>query len=149
MPHWRMGILTDYFIATDDAAAAGALAQGPTSAFRTVEGNGLEPTVHLGTLEEILTGRSFEEILDEIDDAGPVAQEDDFSSFVQPISQSLLEALKAASRDDLLSAATAWSLTEELTGADPESLLAFLTDLVELARTAEATNCAVYCWVCL
>ena len=37
-----MGILTDYFIAPDDAAAAGALAQGPASAFRTVEGNGLE-----------------------------------------------------------------------------------------------------------
>lgn len=144
-----MGILTDYFIAPDDAAAAGALAQGPASAFQTVEGNGLEPTVHLGTLEEILTGRSFEEILDDTDDADPIAQEDDYSRFVQPVSTSLLAALTAASREELATAATAWSLTEELVGADPEPLLAFLTDLTELAKTATDTNAAIYCWMCV
>lgn len=142
-----MGLLTDYFIAPDDAAAAGAVSRGPSALFPTVEGNGLEPTVHLGTLEEILTGRTFEEVLDDARD--PVAHQDDYSVLVVPVSVLLLDALLGSSPEALSVAATSWSQTEELAGSDPEPLAAFLADLAELTRKARSTNSGIYCWVCV
>ena len=144
--HALMGILTDYFIAPDAAAAAGALLQGPASTFTTLEGNGIEPTVHLWTLEEILTGRSFEEILD--DESDPIAEDDD-GSLVLPVSELLLDVLIDAPAERIQTAAEAWSTSEELAGADPEALVAFLDGLAELARAARAAHSTIYCWVCV
>lgn len=142
-----MGLLTDYFIAPDDAAAAGVVSQGPASTFPTVEGNGIEPTVHLGTLEEILTGRSFDDIL--ADDSDPIAHEDDYNMLVLPVSTHLLDALQVSSSDSLADAAVRWSQTDELAGSDPKPLAEFLAALAELARTARSTGSSVYCWVCV
>jgi S-adenosylmethionine synthetase len=49
-----MGLISEYFVASTDVAAAL-----------------IEPVVHLGTLEELLTDRTFDEILE--DAPSPVA----------------------------------------------------------------------------
>lgn len=86
-----MGVLVDYFVAPTDEAAAVTIdwTGGPSAppkppptgrrglfgrrakdvsdeeapGYRTVSGTGVDPVVQAGTLEELLTGRSFDDIL--------------------------------------------------------------------------------------
>lgn len=147
-----MGLLTEYFSATsdDDAAAVLELPGGPLGlrpAPTVVSGNGIEPTVHLGSLEEILTGRPFEDYLPALPQ--PVAHVETYEVMVTPAPRSTTVALAALAPQDLARAAGAWSETEELLGADPEALADLLRDLAALAREADERGGAVYCWVCV
>lgn len=58
-----MGLISEYFVASTDAAAA--LIDVDSIPSHAVHGGGIEPVVHLGTLEELLTGRTFDEILED------------------------------------------------------------------------------------
>src|SRR6266702_3440886 len=75
----RMGLLCDYFTAASDAQAeetidwiggpadppqsSGDLRGSQVAVRPTVSLKGIEPTTWMGKLEEILTGRSFDDIL--------------------------------------------------------------------------------------
>lgn len=156
-----MGVLFDYFSAASDQAAAGAisLAGGPGApaagapagaSFDTVPVKGIDPLVQLGTLEELLTGREYEQIV-----AGPraghvLATHDGGERLVVTLTDELQAALAAADDAQLASIAVPWSQTEEFFGqGDPQILTGLLHELAALAQRARAKEERLYCWVCL
>lgn len=137
-----MGVIFDYFAAPSPDAAAATIewiggpsqppavgltkrrglfarranSDGPGAApvaYRTVRDAGVDPVVQAGTLEEILTGRSFEEILD-AHGAVSVAERDGGQRLVSKISDGLIDALAAATPAALVAAAEPWAETEVL-----------------------------------
>lgn len=151
----RMGNLYDYFAAPDDRAAASTfdLLGGPSAGgFDTLETKGIDPTVQLGTLEELLTGRSYEEVADdprqsaEIGPA-PKAGGDAAEHGVVTLTDSLAAALADADRERLAEVAVPWSRTDEFWGdTDPELLTDFLVRFADLARRARDRGHRLYCW---
>ncbi|RHW24121.1 hypothetical protein D0Z08_25690 [Nocardioides immobilis] len=173
-----MGVLFDYFAAPNDAdaaatidrlggpAAAGAaitesgrrglfrrrskvaetVPEGP--AYPTVGDTGIDPVVQAGTLEELLTGRPYEDIEQDPRWGRSLAVRDGGEGMVHTLTDGLVDALAQAEADRLAEVAVPWSQTEEFWGAgDPEELTALLQDLAQLAREARARNESVYCWV--
>jgi hypothetical protein len=61
----HVGLLIDYFAASSDDDAHAALAAGPGDRFPSTGGPGIEPVVNLGMLEELLTGKAFDQQLDD------------------------------------------------------------------------------------
>lgn len=135
-----MGLLTDYFVAASDEAAAAVDLDAPLP--HALDGGGIDPLVELGSLEEILTGRTFDDILD--DEWDPVA-EGDGDVVVVRISPHLERALVDVTDARLAEAAVPWSATEELEGSDPADLAAFAQRLAALARRARDEGGHVYC----
>jgi len=118
--------------------------------FDTVSGNGIDPVVQMGTLEELLTGRSFHDITFDPRSGHLVADRDGGELLVVTLTDALSTALASASDEDLEQAAVPWSETEEFWDAvDPAVLAGFLKDLAGLARRAEASGQGLYCWVCV
>ena len=140
-----MGVLCDYFAATSDEEAAAAIDRdgAPGGA---VHGKGIDPVVQMGTLEELLTGRDFEEILD--GDADVVAARDGGQRLVARLSTEVTDALAATTDERLAEVAVPWSQTEEFWGeGDPDVLGSFLRDLAGLARDARGRGQRLYCLV--
>lgn len=141
-----MGLLTEYFAAPTDEAAA--VVDADSIPPHAVDGGGIEPVVHLGTLEELLTGRTFEEVLDDAP-ASPVADRHGGEELVLRLTDALVRALADVSDGQLDEVAVPWSQTDELTGTDPADLAAFGRRLSALARRARADGGHVYCWLSL
>lgn len=170
-----MGLLTDYFVAPSDAAAASTLdrVRGPRSVtdarpttrwsglfrrssggasieeplYPTVSVNGIDPVVQMGTLESLLTGRTFESILDSSGDP-VIASQDGGERLVVRLTSTLTDALASASMPRLVEVAVPWSHTEEFSGqGEPTVLAGFLRELAGLAQHARDTDQQVYCWL--
>lgn len=145
-----MAILCDYFAAADDDAAATVLdlEAGPTSApgYTTVSLPGIEPMVTMQTLEELLTGRSEDEVMENPRQGEIIADGPD-GSMVVAITAELQAGLVSADDDRLRQVAIDWAGTEELDGSDPDVLGDALVDLADLARTAADRGDALYCWL--
>lgn len=152
-----MSLLCDYFLATTDEQAAATLdweggpSKPPTTelaARTTVSLPGLEPVVMLSTFQELLTGRSFDELLDE--NGQDVGFRNDGELIVIRISEALQKTLAEASTDDLCNISGPWSETEEFYGQTaPQEAEAALIQVAQLARTGVGTNQRLYCWVCV
>ena len=146
-----MGNLYDYFsAAADDAAASTAdLVGGPAGGgFDTLATKGIDPVVQMGTLEALLTGRSYEEVIrnPRQGHAFPPSAEATEHGVVT-LTDSLAAALADADRRRLADVAVPWSVTEEFWGqADPEILAGFLGELSDLARRARDGGHRLYCW---
>lgn len=146
-----MGNLYSYFSSADDDAAALAreLPGGPAvGGFDTVETKGIDPAVQIGTLEEILTGRSFTEVINDPRSAHEVGvgQEADEHGVVT-LTDTVAAALATVERGQLPRVAVEWSKTEEFWGvADPEALADFLAELADLAVRAGERGHRLYCW---
>lgn len=162
-----MGVLTDYFTAPSDEAAAATIDWdgGPSrpdaqrrSVLRrgrgleplpTVDFGGVEPTVQMGTLDEILTGTPFEEVLAD-PTAAILAERDGGERLVLRLSTRLQAALAASNAERLRGAAIPWAATDEFFGlGDPEELGDSLVELSGLARSAEQLGQRLYCWLCV
>jgi hypothetical protein len=66
------------------------------------------------------------------------------------LTDSLLDALVRASREQLAEVAVPWSQTEEFWGhGDPVFLTEILNDLAGLARRAQQQDHRLYCWICV
>lgn len=172
-----MGVLFDYFAAPSAASAAetidwiGGPSRPPTAApgarrglfgrrstisdavpqapYRTLSDTGIDPVVQAGTLEKLLTGRSFDEIL-AANAGAQVAVRDGGQRLVLKVSDDLVDALSTATADSLANVAEPWSQTEEFWGAgDPEVLAGFLSELAALARHARGEGQNLYCWTCV
>jgi len=176
-----MGLLTDYFAAATDDAAASVLKRvgGPGSqevaisrpgpekrglfgrkqsaptvevvtdprlaVFDTVGLGGIDPIVQMGTLEEILTGRDYDDVVSE---DRVVADADGGEQLVVRLSPELTAALSESTDASLVEAASRWSQTEEFWGAaDPSDLADQLRGLAGLTRRATARGDRVYCWL--
>lgn len=171
-----MGVLYDYFSAPDDAAAAAVIDRdaGPSGsgasapvgggffarrrqpqapagpAYPTVADTGIDPVVQCGTLEELLTGRPYEDVESDARWGQALAIRDEGERLVLTLTDGLVDALARAEADQLASVSVPWSTTEEFWGAgDPVALTRVLIDLSTTARDARARGETLYCWVCV
>ena len=171
-----MGLLCDYFVAPSDDDAAATIDRdggpgspmatprlqrgpgsfrrgaesageaGPVEVFPTVDAKGIDPVVQMGTLEALLTGRGFDDVLEAQPDVLAVRNEGE--RVVVKVSDGLTAALAGTSDDGLAQVAYPWSKTEEFWGAgDPVVLACVLQDLAGLARLAVDRRQALYCWL--
>ena len=109
--------------------------------FDTVSGDGIDPVVQLGTLEELLTGRSFDDVMDDPRSGQALADRDGGERLVLTLTEHISTALATASDEALERVAIPWSETEECwNAADPALLVDFLTDLAGLARRSKAAG---------
>ena len=116
--------------------------------FDTVAVKGIDPVVQLGTLEELLTGRAYDEIVQDPRGGRVIASRDSGTRLVLRLSDSLMGALVLATGELFAAVAIPWSQTEEFWGqGDPEVLADFLNDLAGLARRAQERGHHLYCWV--
>lgn len=145
-----MGLLIDYFAAPSDDDARAALAEGPGDRFPSTDGPGIEPVVNLGMFEELLTGKTFEQQLDDPASRPVIASANDDQILVIKLEDGFVRALAGAERSGLDGLAVPWSQIEEFGGAaDPEALANFLHRLQDLAQTAISAGSAIYCWICV
>jgi hypothetical protein len=145
-----MGILFDYFAAPTDAAAAAVIDRpgGPAATYPTVADTGIDPEVQCGTLEELLTGRSYDEISEDPRWGEPIAAQGGGERLVQRLTDGLLDALAGADAARLAEVAVPWAETEEFWGqGDPEVLAGVLVSLSALVRDARVRGESVYCYV--
>jgi len=116
----------------------------------TVFGDGIDPVVQMGTFEELLTGRSYDDIVEDPRSSHTVAERDGGERLVLTLTDTLRDALAAASAERLAELAVPWSQTEEFWGeGEPEVLSTFLNSLAGLARQAQEKQERLYCWVCV
>lgn len=141
-----MSVLSDYFSAPSDEAAASVVAVLlRETGYDVLEMNGLFPNYHLLPVEAFLTGRTEEAVK-----AGPrhgklLASVDDYQVVVVTVSDELTARLAAASSEQLARAAESWSTFEDFRGSDTSGLAGFLGDLASLARRAIARSERLYC----
>ena len=108
--------------------------------------------VELGTLEEILTGRPYDEIVEDPAFLDQVLDGGDEGPWVSQIRRALTDALRDADDPTISSAAERWAATEEIDAAgDPEVIEALRDLLVALRGLArEATGeRELYMWTSL
>jgi hypothetical protein len=142
-----VGVLFDYFAAPSDELAAATIDGGPVGLFRTVETKALDPVVVMGKLEELLTGRPYDEVFEDPRCGDDLALEDDGEVLVLTVTDGLRDGLAEASGLDEI--AVAWARIEELQGFDPVVLASLLRDLQTLAVEAAKNEERLYCWVSL
>lgn len=166
-----MGLITTYFVAPDDAAAASTInrASGPADlpqgarvgtrtwwrkkspaastslGYAWRDGAGVEPVVQMATLESDLTGRDVMEI---IDATNVLAHVDGGQRLVVALRGELVDALTELPQGAERDVAQRWAHTEEFWGAgDTVALAELISDLRELATSARASQAGLYCWL--
>ncbi|MCU1355909.1 MAG: hypothetical protein JWM89_1327 [Acidimicrobiales bacterium] len=152
-----MGLITDYFMAESDEDAARTIdwIGGPevpadgTEAYPVASLPGIEPLVMLGTVDTLLTGRTFDEVL--ADPSGhEVASRDGGERLVWALTEALQTALAEADESGLEAIAGPWSESEEFSGqGDPVQAAEMLIELAALVRVGRAAGRSLYCWVCV
>ena len=116
--------------------------------FDTLAVKGIDPLVQLGTLEELLTGRPYDDVVEDPRSGKDLASRNGGEVLVLTITDTLTAALLSASDERLAGVAVPWSQTEEFWGqGDPADLADFLRDLAALARRADAAGHKLYCWL--
>ncbi|MEL5958136.1 hypothetical protein AADR41_25830 [Streptomyces sp. CLV115] len=143
-----MSIIVEFFAAPNDASAARALRSGPQRAFESLSFGNFDPEEALVEWECLLTGGSFEELV-EADEPRPVAGSEDDGCVVFAISPRLSSALAEAERSELKDVAVAWSSQRAEDGEviDTETAEVILSDLAALVSGARRQGQNSYCWV--
>ncbi|UQX04768.1 hypothetical protein [Streptomyces sp. RerS4] len=151
--HARLGgmPLCDYFSAADDQTAVAVLRTpgGPGQAeLDVVLLKNIDPVVAIAQLEAIMTGCSHEEAGERPRSGQLLSEPEDGPPFVVSLSDTLIDALATATRDDLVRFAEPWSMTDELRqmGISVEDTAAVLKNLAGLAERARASDQRLYCW---
>jgi hypothetical protein len=147
-------VFCDYFSASDDAAAVRVLDEpgGPdTAAFDVVALKGIDPVVAMARLEAILTGCAYEEAAKRPRSGELLSSPEAEDAFVVSVSDTLREALAAASPEALAEAAGSWAETDELRkdGVTSGTAAEVLVSLSALAGRASAESQRLYCWLAL
>jgi hypothetical protein len=107
----------------------------------------------MATLEELLSGRSFDSIIDDARSGGSPGDEQGASEYhgVITLTDSLRDALARADDARLAEVVGPWSRTDEMQqpgweNATPDEHLEFLRPLRDLARRAEGAGHRLYCY---
>lgn len=150
-------LLCDYFMAPGDAAARDTLALPPGER-RVVTGSagdqyptmslvGMEPSIALVRLEELLTGRSSEEISGDPTGVMLAISEEAMQSVVS-ITETLQQALTDADDDTLRKVAVPWSEPDDLRGCqgcDAPAAADLLVKLAAFVRQGRHAGLQLYC----
>ncbi|MDT6983876.1 hypothetical protein ACFSUJ_12905 [Streptomyces lusitanus] len=143
-----MSVIVQFFAAPDDASAASALQTGPRRAFESLSFGNFDPEEAVVEWECLLSGGSFEELV-EAGEPRLIVGEDDDGGIVFAMSSRLFAALAEAERSELRDAAAAWSLQRAEDGEviDTEIAEVILSNLAAFASRARRQGHDVYCWV--
>lgn len=151
-----MDMLCDYFAAPSDEVAAAVIDMeaGPAfaadSALEALEFTGVDPAVQMGTLEALLTGVPYDQVIRAPRQGDAVAVRNEGEEVVVTLTESLQAALATADAGRLAEVARDWSQTAEFWGAaDLEWLTERLGALSALARNASRRGDRLYCWLCV
>lgn len=161
-----MGLLCDYFTAASNTEAEETLDWiggpcDPPQSGRSVVGSqvagrstvslpGIEPTMWMGKLEELLTGRSFDDILHDVT-GKVIASRDGGERMIVSLTASLQNALAGIDDESVDMVAAQWAAPDEFygTGTDTEFAVSALRDLGRLVRDGRERGERLYCWVCV
>jgi hypothetical protein len=138
-----VGLLSDVFVADGAEAEAVVLQGGPMGKLPTFQAKGLDP-VKLGTLEEIMTGTSFEAILEGL--VGEHFEDEGGESGVFDVRPELVAAVASLTDDVVPTTAERWAQTEEWLGADAADLEPLIHGISTLAREAGRTDKRLWVW---
>jgi hypothetical protein len=140
--------LMDYFTAASDADAASVLAGsgGPAAlGFDTLSAPGIDPSVALGKLESIITDRPYAEVTAASRHCH-LLTDGEGDALVVTVTDTVRDALGAATDERLREVAAPWAATDELAGATPEMLADVLQRFAAMARGAGERGDHLYCW---
>jgi hypothetical protein len=177
-----MGVLTDFFAATPDELAALAIEWGPMppppeppkakggflgfGKKQPVQDGPLEPlgptlptvqskgilNTQLGTLDQFVTGTSYEALEQSGAIDAVVRQDGDDGPWVFPVRRELRDALVDLSHARVPEVARQWGEDEEIgatAGEEFAALRDLISDLRDLAKTAVSTDRDLYLWASL
>lgn len=175
-----MSVLFDYFSADSDETAAevidrlggpgvtGSPTQPPkqrwfgrpkappqredTPSFDTVSLKGIDPVVQMGTLEELLTGTPYEEVIKDPRSGNVLAERDGGERLVVTLTEALQSALAGLGDDHVKGVAEKWGQTDEFQLGAPwqaEDIEQPLRELAALAQRSARAGRRLYCWVCV
>lgn len=119
-------------------------AASPT--FKVVDAPKIDPYVVAATLTAMLTGRKYDDIVDDLD-WGDVVAEGPTGHLVIATTDAFVKALATSDDATLTEVAESWSHTDELEGVPAADLAAKLHELAALARATRADKARLYCWV--
>ena len=110
----------------------------------------VDPVVQMGTLEELLTGETCDDISDRPRWGHVLAERHGGEKSVITLTDELQVALATATSDQLVVVARAWSETEEFFDQrDLDVLADLLLEFADLARQARQRGEHLYCWTCV
>ncbi|WP_017241987.1 hypothetical protein [Streptomyces sp. SS] len=143
-----MSIIVKFFVAPDDTSASLALRTGPGRAFESLSFGNFDPEEAVLEWECLLSGGSFEELV-EAGEPRIVAGQDDDGCVVFAISPRLSAALAYATHSRLSDAAASWTRLRAEDGEiiDTEIADVIIKDLAALVHSARRQNQSVYCWI--
>jgi hypothetical protein len=159
-----VGVLYDYFRASDDEAVAKLMTatdgdpvvrDGDSSVEDAVDGKGIDPMVILGrvvsfALDVPWSSNLVGQRLIWPDDA---TQDPEYEGpWVVVLNNGTRDVLAEIPDSRLPALAEQWSGIEELSDysdMQPEVMLSRLREFVELARRARRSGDSIYCWICL
>ncbi|MEU0156279.1 hypothetical protein [Micromonospora fulviviridis] len=159
-----VGVLYDYFRASDDEAVAklmDATDGGPvvreegSPVEDAVDGKGIDPTVVLGNVVSFALDVPWDvDLIGErlVWPEGAAEDPEHEGPWVVVLNERARDALAEIPDDRLPGLADRWSHTEELShysDTQPEVMLSRLREFVGLARRARASGESIYCWICL
>ncbi|MBG6100180.1 hypothetical protein ACLQ3D_32745 [Micromonospora vinacea] len=159
-----MGVLYDYFRASDDKAVAELMAaidggpvvrEGDSPVEDAVDGKGIDPPVVLGQVVSFALDVPWDaDLIGErlIWPEGVREDREYEGPWVVVLSEGARDALAEIPDDRLPDLANRWSHIEELShysDTQPEVMLSRLREFVGLARRARTSGDSIYCWICL
>lgn len=116
--------------------------------FDTVPLAGIDPLVQLASLETLLTGRPYDDVVADPRCGHVVASQDGTEREVVTVTRTLRDALAMATDRELTGIADRWARAEHSWGRmDPVALAAGLLQLAGLARRAYERGQELYCWL--
>ncbi|MCX4763009.1 hypothetical protein OG562_18895 [Streptomyces sp. NBC_01275] len=143
-----MGNIYDYFSAPDDEAALAAQERGgPEEAgLPTLSAKGIDPCVELGKGQSLLTGLAYDDVVKLPRFADLLGDPEGANGILVTLADELRDALATATPELFRQVAEPWSRIEEFPpGMYPEDLVAFLTELAEMAVRARSEGHRLYC----
>jgi len=108
---------------------------------------GIDPLAHAGTLEQMLTGTSYDEIAGRPRFGETVAIDDRGSPLIMRVADELQTALINATDDELNALIVPLSQDENFRDFDLDVVTEFVRELAVLARTAGERGERLYCWM--
>ncbi|GLW64349.1 hypothetical protein Arub01_25930 [Actinomadura rubrobrunea] len=160
-----MGVLVDYFRATDSETVVRALERtdghspvgGEHSIFDGVETKNVDPPIALGTLIAAIRRVPWHgDLVHETPvwptspgPDGPQFDDDWPGPWVLHLDVGVRDTLAGVRDADIPRLAAEWAQAEELDQANPEDLRPLIEELVQLARNARDAGEQLYCWCCV
>jgi hypothetical protein len=141
--------LFDYFSAPDDGVAVTAMETGPKAVgLPTVLAKRVDPYQHMGSLESLLTGVAYDEVVTQDRFSNPLGDSEVEGEWLITLTDVLRDTLAAATPEMLVEVALPWAHDEELARTvEPADLSSFLTRLTDMARAAHAHSHRLYCLI--